>query len=49
MGCVYQATYFHLHVAWAAYSSSTWRGVCDTRREVEISMEEWGSSVYSLG
>jgi hypothetical protein len=37
------------HVAWEVYSSSTWRGGVDTRHEVEISMEEWGSSVYSLG
>ena len=27
---------------------STWRGGVDTRHEVEISMERWGSSVYSL-
>ena len=39
----------HTCVAWEAYSSSAWRGGVDTRHEVEISMEEWGSSVYSLG
>jgi hypothetical protein len=29
--------------------SLTWRAGCDMRHEVEISMEEWGSSVYSTG
>lgn len=29
--------------------SLTWRVGCDMRHEVEISMEEWGSSIYSLG
>jgi hypothetical protein len=29
--------------------SLTWRAGCDMRHEVEISIEEWGSSVYSLG